>query len=336
MKNKILIFALSSLLVLSTSACGDQSTAGNGSSQDVQNGNAFGNDGSSQNMPGSSDGSANSSQNVLNGSGTGGFFDLNTLNSFDTELTFSSLTEFYNSEIRTEVENTINEMYESYGIHTFITIEEPDTVIYNYQYTISLSSIGMSHEEMAAVIASNQQEAGLYDDMMNDIKAFQLCGLPVKIIRMNYMDTDGSMVYSVDYTEDHDVSGFPGSSDLPYSSGTTAGTYADLQEWADSEEAEAVIETTNRTLTSTGITFDLAIDGNILIYKYRLPNDSWVSGLSEEEITTTFAPLLESMASTIDTIFTTFTDEYGLTVDAIRFIYYSANGTEIYSKDFIP
>lgn len=327
---------MSLLLAMSTSACGDQSTAGNGSSQDVQNGNAMGNDGSAQNVPSSSDGSNNSVQNVLNGSGTGSFFDLNTLNGFDTDLSFSSLTDFYNSEIRTEVENTINEISESYGVHSFITIEEPDTIIYNYQYTIPLSSIGMSHEEMAAVIASNQQEAGIYDDMMNNIKAFLLCGLPVKIIRMNYMDTDGSMVYSVDYTEGNDVSGFPGSSDLPDSLGTTAGIYADLQEWADSEEAAAVIETTNRTLTSTGITFDLAIDGNILIYKYRLPNDSWVSGLWEEEITTVFAPLIESMSSTVDTIFTTFANEYGLTIDAIRFVYYSADGKELYSKDFIP
>lgn len=317
------------MLTLSASACGDQSAVGNGSSQNVQNESTGGNDGSAQNVPDGSDSSSSSAQNVLNGSVTGSLFDLNTLNSFDTELTFSSLTEFYNSEIRTEVENTINEMYESYGIHTFITIEEPETIIYNYQYTISLSSIGMSHEEMAAVIASNQQEAGIYDNMMNDIKTFRLCGLPVKTIRMNYMDTDGSMVYSVDYTEGHDVSGFPGSS------GTTAVTYADLQEWADSEEAAAVIETTNRTLTSTGITFDLAIDGNILIYKYRLPKDSWVSGLSEEEIATTIEPLIDSMASTVDTIFTTFTDEYGLTVDAVRFVYYSAGGTELYSKDFM-
>lgn len=327
MKKRILITTLSLLLMLSSSACGIQSAAGTGAEQNTPSDPAAGSSGTG-NVP---------VQNTPDGIGTnyGTGMDLSSLLDIDnSSFSFSSLTEFYNSEFRTMLEDTTNEMIaEPLGLHYFITIEEPETLIYNYQYTNPLSSIGISHEEAAAIIASNFQEmstSAQIDYLVSSIKTFQLYGLPVKVIRMTYLDTDGSIIYSADVTEDTAISVLPGTSD------TAAATYASLQEWADSEEADSVIETTNRSLSSVGITFDLAVDGNLLVYKYYLPDKSWTSDLTEEELTASFDSMTESLAASVDTIFTTFTDTYGLTVSAVRFIYYSAGGTELYSKDFLP
>lgn len=327
MKKRIYALTLSLLLALSTSACGTQSAEGTGNDHNTPSDLVADNSGT-DNAP---------MQNTPDGIGAnyGTGMDLSSILDIDNNsLSFSSLTEFYNSEFRTMLEDATNEIFaESFGLQYFITIEEPDTLIYNYQYTNPLSSIGISHEDAAAIIASNFQEmstSAQIDDLVNSIKTFQLCGLPVKVIRMTYLDTDGSIIYSANVTEDTAISVLPGTS------GTAAEVYASLQEWADSEESDSVIETTNRTLTSTGITFDLAVDGNLLIYKYFLPDNSWTSDLTEEELTASFDSMTESLAASVDAIFTTFTDTYGLTVDAVRFIYYSAGGTELYSKDFMP
>lgn len=331
MKKRIYALTLSLLLALSTSACGTQSATGTGTDQNTPADPAVGNLG--QNMP--------------DGSGTGNFsgtdgYDMNTsfgtdissiLGIDDSSLSFLSLTDFYNSEFRTLLEDTMNELFsEATGMHMFFTVKEPDTIIYNYQYMNPLSSIGLSREEAAAAIASNLQELGAHEETINDINLYQSYGIPVKIIQTNYLDADGSSVYfySVDITEDTAISVLPGTS------GATAATYASLQEWADSEEADSVIEITNSSLSSVGITFDLAVDGNLLIYKYYLPDHSWTSDLTEEELTASFDSMTESLAVSVDTIFTTFKDTYGLTVDAVRFVYYSAGGTELYSKDFMP
>lgn len=327
MKNRIFALILSLLLALSTSACGTQSAEGTGNGQNTPADPVAGSSGT-DNVP---------VQNTPDGIGAnyGTGMDLSSiLDIDDSALSFSSLTEFYNSEFRTMLEDATNEIFtESFGLHYFITIEEPDTLIYNYQYTNPLSSIGISHEDAAAMIASNFQEmstSAQTDDLVNSIKTFQLYGLPLKVIRMTYLDTDGSIIYSANVTEDTVISVLPGTS------GTAAGAYASLQEWADSEEADSVIEITNSSLSSVGITFDLAVDGNLLIYKYYLPDNSWTSDLTEEELTASFDSMTESLAVSVDSIFTTFTDTYGLTVDAVRFIYYSAGGTELYSKDFMP
>ena len=338
MKKRIFALTLSLLLALSTSACGTQSAEGTGNDQNAPADPAAGN--SDQNMP---NGSGTGNGSSTNGYGMNTPFgtltdgsDMNLsgiLGIDDSTLSFSSLTDFYNSEFRTLLEETMNEIFsEATGLHMFYTIEEPDTLIYNCQYTNPLSSIGLSHEEAAATIASNLQELGAYDETINDIKFYQSYGIPVKVLQTNYLDADGSPVYSYSV----DVTGDTVISVLPDTSGTAAGAYASLQEWADSEEAVSVIETTNRTLTSTGITFDLAVDGNLLIYKYYLPDNSWTSDLTEEELTASFDSMTESLAVSVDAIFTTFTDTYGLTVDAVRFVYYSAGGSELYSKDFMP
>ncbi|MCM1193280.1 MAG: DUF4854 domain-containing protein [Butyrivibrio sp.] len=352
MKKRSLILILSLLLALGTAACGTQSAAENGTGQSTPDAPSA--DNSGLNAPNGTGGSGlnttgtsvtdNSGTyipdgigtDILTGAGSDGFSpDLAVLISVDTDsLAFSSLTDFYNSDLRTEVEDTVNELSELCGLHTFITVEEPDTLIYNYQYTISLASIGISHEEMAAVIAAEQQETDIYNDVMNDMEIYRLCGLPVEIIRMNYLDTDGSLVYSVDFTEEGSTSVLPGSTGIPGDSGTASDAYADLQDWmASSEDVALTVESTNRSLASSGITFDLSVDGSVLVYKYYLPKNYFSDSLAEEDLTNTFDSMVNAGSASVDAVVSMFMEKYGLKVDAVRFAYYSANGTELYSRD---
>ena len=353
MKKRILVLTLSLLLALNASACGTQSTSGNGTGQNAPDGSTVNNSGqntpnssgtatdsSGMNVPNSSGTATDSSgMNVPNSSGTGSS-DLDMSGIFgidDSSLSFSSLTDFYNSQYRPLLEDTLNEIFHELGLHIFITIEEPGTFIYNYQYTSPLSSIGFSHEDAATAIASNLQEAGYDVQAENIIKEFQSCGISLQVVRMNYLDADGSLVYSADFTENGDSTGLPDNSGLPDSSGTASGIYTDLQAWMDSSEDVALtVQSVNQSLASTGITFDLAVDGSILVYKYYLPAGFFADGLAEEDMTAAFDSMVDAGSASVDAILAMFMDKYGLTVDAVRFAYYSKDGTELYSRDVRP
>ena len=139
---------------------------------------------------------------------------------------------------------------------------------------------------------------------------------------MNYLNADGTLIYSLDITEDFDTSKLS----------DTEGTYANLQEWIDSEEAATTVETVNQTIASTGLTFDLAADGNVLIYQYYLPNDKFAD-LTEEQLNTFFDSMVDSNSSTVGSVVDMFANEYGITVDAMRFTFSYEDGTELYRKD---
>lgn len=363
MKKRILTLIFSLLLALSISACGNKSAAGNGTDQNTPSDPAAGSsgqntpdgvgtDGSAQNTPGGvgTDGSAGSTSTGTGVDGSG--MDLSSIFGIDdSSLSFSSLTEFYNSQYRTLLEDTLNEIFNGLGLRIYITVAEPDTLIYNYQYISPLSSVGLSREDAATAIAANYQDiaSSELDSVVDNIKTFRSCGLPVRVIRMAYQDSDGSLIYSTDITEDGissglsdssglpDDSGLPDSPDLPDGSGTAAGVYTDLQEWMDSsEDAALTVQSTNQALASTGITFDLAVDGNILVYKYYLPNAFFADGLAEEEQTAAFDSMVDAGSASVETVLAVFMDKYGLTVDAVRFAYYTKDGTELYSRDVTP
>lgn len=366
MKKRILTLIVSLLLALNLSACGTKSAAENGTGQNTPSDPTAGSSGQNtpsgigtENIPGGI-GTDNSGMSTPGGAGTDNS-DLNTpidagtdssgmdlsgiFGTDDSSVSFSSLTEFYNSQYRTLLEDTLNEIFNGLGLRIHITVEEPDTLIYNYQYISPLSSVGLSHEDAAAAIAANYQDITSFEleSVVDSIRTFRSCGLPVRVIRMVYQDTDGSLIYSTDITEDGissglpDDSGLPDTPDLPDSPGTTAGVYADLQEWMDSsEDAALTVRSTNQALASTGITFELAVDGNVLVYRYYLPDAFFADGLAEEEQTAVFDSMIDAGSSSVKTVLAVFMDKYGLSVDAIRFVYCSKDGTELYSQDVMP
>lgn len=118
---------------------------------------------------------------------------------------------------------------------------------------------------------------------------------------------------------------------------TAPGVYADLQDWLSrSGDAVLIAATANHSLASTGITLDIAVDGSILIYRFSLPENSWAQGLTNEEFATAFNPTADSMSATVDNVFSTFSKQYGLSLNAVRFLCLAPDGAELYRRDFLP
>lgn len=339
-KISIPLLMLSLLLILTTSACGEKPAAGNGSSQDTPSGSSDAADNPSQstpntpNVPGVGD---NSSLFAPGGTGASSSYTLDDL--FNGSLdniyfeAFSTVTEFYNSDVRIILEDLMNqafdEMNDIVGTDMFrsvsIGVEEPETVIYTYQYGEILDTAAIT-----ANLESNLEM--LIRSTQNDIESYQSYGIPAKIIRLNYLNADGALVYTLDITEDLDPAGITVNPD----SALTEGASGSLQEWLDSDEAAETVETINNLIASTGFTVSFAIDGNTLIYQYYLPAGLSFDDFTEEEREATFDAAVDANTDSVHTLFTMFAEEQGLVLDAVRFVVYSADGTELYSRDITP
>lgn len=367
LKKSISLFLLL-LLVLSTAACGDKAAAEDSSSQNKADASDAADDPSrntpvtpdaddnsslnSPNIPGIGDnsplytpngaGTGNYDQNGTNIPGTGSNYSSGTYtleDLFNGNLddlyfdAFSTVTEFYNSDVRVMLEDMLNQVFQELNdlaeADVFpsisISVEEPDIVIYNYHCPEALD---------AAAIAANM-EAGMEELVLavqGDLQSFRSHGIPIRIFRLNYLTADGSLAYTLDVTEDLDPSRPAGSlgSGLPENPGES------LQEWISSAEAAETVEAINHLLASTGITVSFAMDGNTLIYQYYLPSGHSYSDFTEEERNAAFDAMVDANTDSVRTMFTLFSEEHGLQLDAVRFTFYSSDGTELYSRDITP
>lgn len=307
------------------------------------------------NVPGVGDNSSLYTQNIP-GAGQSGTGIYGTDNNFSSSYTWedvfngsldglefgplSSVTEFYNSDARIMLEDYVNqflhELNDMLGAEIFrsasISVLEPDRIIYTYQYGALLDN--------ATIMASLETDMEtLIPTMQSSISHYQSYGIPVEVIQLNYLNADGDLIYTIDITEDLDPSGLPGS-------GLPEGTGGSLQEWLDSDEAAETLETINNLIAPTGITLSFAMEGNAmegnamegntLIYQYYLPAGLSFDDFTEEEKEATFDAMVDANADSIQTLFTMFEAERGLTLDAVRIIVCSADGTELYRRDVTP
>lgn len=365
----ISLLVLSLLLVANTAACGEKPAAANDSSQDTPSGSSDAADDPSQSTPESSAADAlpapstpnvpgvgdNSSLFAPGGTGAGNndptgadvagmdnelssylaaLDDLynGSLDAFELE-NFSSVTEFYNSDVRVAMEDSVNQMLhelnDMIGVEIFrsasVSVQEPDRIIYTYQYGEILDN--------AAITASLESELDtIILTIQSSLKDYQSHGIPATVIQLNYLNADGTLVQTLDVTEDLDPAGITVNPD----SALTEGTSGSLQDWLDSAEAAETVETINNLIASTGFTVSFAIDGNTLIYQYYLPAGLSFDDFTEEEREATFDAAVDANADSVHTLFTMFEKEQGLTLDAVRFVVYSAEGTELYSRDITP
>lgn len=240
----------------------------------------------------------------------------------------TTLTDWYNSADRTSLEDTINGIFESSGMTFFVTVEEPDTIIYNYQYTEQLDFSGASQEEIDASFAESL-DAGAAT-IVSDISTYRTTyDIPLTTIRMTYLNADGSLIYSQDITEDYESPAASGDN----VSGTSDAAYDSLQAWMESDEAALTIETTNKVLSSSGMTIDLSADGNVFVYEYYVSDELGMGDLTQEQLAASFDPVVESQRSSIETMFSTFETAYGLVLDGVRFTFFTEDGTELYSAE---
>ncbi len=362
------ILTLSLMLMMSTTACGEKPASGNVSSQDNPTGSSGTADDSSQSTPDGSDPAGEPSQNIPDGSDPGvniapgapnvpGVGDNSSLytpnipsagNDFSPSYSledvfngnldgfgfdaFSSVTEFYNSNVRVILEELLNQVFgelnklvEADIFSSFsISVEEPNILIYNFQYGEILDTAAIT-----ANLESNLEM--VISSAKNDIITYPSYGIPVKVIRLNYLNADGELVYTLDVTENFDPSVLP---DSPGSG--SLNDSGNLQEWLDSDEAAETLETINNLIASTGFTLSFAMEGNTLIYQYYLPAGLSFDDFTEEEKEATFDAMVDANADSIQTLFTMFEAERGLTLDAVRIVVCSADGTELYRRDVTP
>lgn len=298
MKKKVLALTLSLITALSFSACGNEPAGQSVSASDQVESST---EESSSEEPSSEEPSSEAS---------------------------TALTDWYNSADRTALEDTINGIFESSGMTFFVTVEEPSTIVYNYQYTEQLDFSGASQEEIDASFAESL-DAGAAA-IVSDISNYQtIYDIPLTTIRMNYLNADGSLIYSQDITEDYESPAASGDN-VP---GTSDAAYDSLQAWLESDDAALTIETTNQILASSGMTLDLSADGNIMVYEYYVSDELGMSSLTQEQLTASFEPVVESQRSSIATLFSSFETEYGLVLDGVRFTFFTEDGTELYSVE---
>lgn len=239
----------------------------------------------------------------------------------------TALADWYNSSDRTALENLINGMYNDSGLSFFVTIQEPDIIIYNYKYISQLDLSGMSQADIDAYYTNGLDDGA--EDILSDIGNFQTTyGIPLTTIRMNYLNADDSLIFTTDFTEDY-VSPASGGS----SSSASSGTYDSLEDWLASDEARLIIQSSNNSLASSGMTIDLTADGNVFVYEYYISDDLGVSALSQEQIAAALDPVVESQRASLTSLFDSFESQYGIRLDGIRVVFYTEGGDRLYSAD---
>lgn len=239
----------------------------------------------------------------------------------------NSLSDWYDSNDRKTAENFVNSMLSGQGMKFFMEVEEPDVLIYNYQYTTQLEvtdfiveQLEMSADSGAeAVIADIQNYRDTYDVELN-------------VIRVVYLNADGSVIYELDLTEDYEPLTYDDDSAL-------FGAYADLQEWIESDEAAQMEEMTNNMIASTGMTVTFAAEGDTFVYEYYLSDETYeamgLGDFSGDQLQSYIESVVESQRASLESIFTTLENTYGITLDAVRVAFYEEDGTFIVSSDIL-
>lgn len=150
--------------------------------------------------------------------------------------------------------------------------------------------------------------------------------IPLNTLRLTYLDTDGTDLCTVDFTEDYVPSAENVSSPQEYTS---------LEDWMNSDEQKLVVSAVNSQLEPSGISINFYAEGNVMVMDYTYTEQQDLEGLSQEDITSVFdeqvAPTFSGMVASL---FDSFESDYGLVLDDIKLIFRNADGTELYSKYF--
>ena len=236
-----------------------------------------------------------------------------------------SLTDWYNSDERVQLEAAYIDYANSMGMTYFVSFTEPDTLIFNYQYVDQLDFGGAAQEQIDAAYAQSLQSVA--ETFAPVFTGFQEeYGIPLSLIRFVYLNADSSLITALDFTAGE----LP-----PDSSGDSSSqAYGSLQDWIDSDAAKAVIAQTNDNLSYSGIRFGLSAEDNTLIYEYYVSDSLDLSSLSGEQLTEHLNSVVESQREAILSMFGLFRDEYRVNLEAVRIVFLREDGSEpLYSLE---
>ena len=298
MKKKIFAMVLSMTLAFSLAACGSPEVSGPADREPV-----------------TSAGNTTSDESSAEGS--------------STNESSSALADWYNSDDRKNLEDTINQMYASSGMTFSISIEEPGTIIYNYQYTETMND-GTNAEELYNYLRNSLDAQ--YQTFVDEIQNFKdAYGMPLTTLRLSYLDADGTDLCTMDFTED-----YVPSTDGTSSSGVSSSQeYASLEDWISSDEQKLVVSTVNSQLEPLGLSIDIYAEGNVMVMDYTYTEQQDLEGLSQEDIASMFdEQVVPTFSSMVSSMFDSFENSYGLVLDDIKLLFNNADGTELYTKYF--
>lgn len=229
-----------------------------------------------------------------------------------------ALTKWYDGKFRTQLEQQINSAYEDQGLKFFFTVEEPDVIVYNYQYASDLSFDPEEYEGMASLLKTFLDSTA--PTVKSDIAQYRdVYHLPVKVIRMVYLDPDGNTIVSLDVDESYEPS-----------DNALTGQYDSLEDWVSSGGKDGFASAINSSFEQMGLTLavDFEADGDTLILIYRFTEQQDIPDFTREELQTYFAQnmapsLGESAASMLDGLETML----GFRISDIRIQARNADGT---------
>lgn len=246
--------------------------------------------------------------------------------SAETEDSSSALADWYNGNDRKALEDSLNQMFSSSGMNFSLSIEEPGTIIYTYQYTEQQSD-GSNNEALNNYFRTSLDEQ--YQTFVTEIQNFKKAyGMPLTTIRITYLDADGTDLCTMDFTED-----YVPSTDNTSSSGTSSQEYASLEDWMNSDEKALVVSQVNTQLASQGLSIEFSSEGNVMVVDYSYTEQQDLEGTSQEDIAALFDQMAAaSFSSSFSSFFDIFESEYGLVLDDIKLVFRNADGTELYSK----
>lgn len=224
----------------------------------------------------------------------------------------TTLTKWYNSKDRINIEQQINDLNKAQGLKFFITVEEPDIIVYNFQY-MSLSFDSYERESMASLVESYVKATA--PSCRSSIKQYRdTYHLPVNTIRMAYLDSDGNTLYSIDLDENYEPS-----------VNLFTGRYNSLEDWLGSEDKESFVSVLNSSMEQIGLAIDFDTDGEMLILICRFTEQLDFSGFDPEEINAYFA---EDLPSYLDKemLLESLNQGYGINIDNMRIQFKNADG----------
>lgn len=196
-----------------------------------------------------------------------------------------ALTKWYNSKDRTQIERQINNLYQAQGLKFSLTVEEPDTIVYNYQYTNANSALDATTQESISSMLKVFMDSAA-PAVKSDIEQYQKTyHLPVKNIRMIYLDSDGNELFSMDIDENYEPS-----------DAALAKQYKNLAEWLDNGK-DSFVSAINPSLEPSGISMDFDADGETLILIYRFIEMLDLSDYTQEDLEYISDYFIQSMDS---------------------------------------
>lgn len=316
MKKKVLTFTLSLAMALSLSACGGKPV----SKDSTPFSNRESNQEASDEKESGQDSLKKESSSLKNDDESVPS-DSSSPESGSAESS-SALAQWYEGPDRAALESYVNSSYNDSGLNFYITIEEPGTIIYNYQYTeqMDFSSFGPDGVENYFVTELDKGADAIVADIANFQTSYDM---PLTTIRMTYLNADGSLVYSQDFTEDYESPSLSEDTSIAKR----------LAEWVESEDAQYITEQTNQQLEASGVRMSFTSDGNVLCWDYYYSDEYDFEGISQEDMDATLKPAIESQIPTVKSMFDLFESEYDLTLDAIRLSIYTDDGKLLYFED---